>query len=146
MTVATIDPRTRATTLEAVIAELERQRRAAMDDLIDDLKFQDIPVVEFVAPITVTRVHLTEMSYEDKDEKRGGYHLADDCHRCNPRLPSRRNKYGRKGKGVWQTYLGTWEAVGKKAVYTNEFPEDEDMALMVFIPEGALQAPRHLNN
>lgn len=141
--ILTADPRERIASLGITILELQAQQEAFVDALIDDLNFQEIPIqiLEHV-DVRDERFHFVNFTREDSDKTWGSYHVAETCDMgCNSRFPSRRIKYGRKGRGTWATFLGTWEVV---ASYRGSIDRHTNtrVATQVCIPEGALRLPR----
>ena len=140
---AAIDPRERMAALSLEIRSLEAEYQNALTDLIDDLKFQDIPIQRIgYAAAEMATLHLVETTYENDDRRAISYHNADGCDVmwCDADQPSRRVKWGRKGQGVWKTFLGVWEVVARSNEYVSEF--DGTRATLFVIPEGAIQARR----
>lgn len=138
------DPRERISSLGVTIRELQAQQEDFVNALIDDLKFQEIPfrVLKDVET-RIERVHFVTTTHEDNDKAGTSYHPADQCPGmwCNPSFPAHRLKYGRKGRGTWQTFLGTWEVVASYR-YSVDMYTGIRLANLVCIPEGALQSPR----
>ncbi len=103
----------RAAHLNVALRMLEEQLDQTIANLIDDLTFQSIPIHKIRGPENMGDLHLVEHTREDSEERSTSFHPAEGCHSCNARFPARRLKYGRKGRGRWQTYRGTYEVAAR---------------------------------
>ncbi|MGF6822419.1 hypothetical protein M2317_001323 [Microbacterium sp. ZKA21] len=134
------DPRAEIARLDLRIARLRHARRDAVAALVDDMAWQDVPVVR-IRPRNVDgspgdRVHVLEQVEESSGYTRVTAHDAQRCpdNWCRRENVAQRTPH-RRGRGYAFTFRGTWQ------ILATPDPLDEH-GEFICIPQDALASAR----